>query len=85
MNATNKERFMYILGALVFVCAVADSVLLIFFEVPAGSKDAVMLATGQLLILAGAVVNYFFGSSKSSSDKNEMIAKNAAQSADGTK
>ncbi len=65
---------MYVLGALVFICAVVDAVLLIFFEVPAGSKDAVMLATGQLLVLAAAVVNYFFGSSKSSADKNEMIA-----------
>ena len=67
---------MYFLGALVFLCAVADSVLLIFYEVPAGSRDVVMVATGQLLGLAVVVVNYFFGSSKSSSDKTELMAKN---------
>lgn len=75
MENKTKEIYMYFLGALVFLSALADSILLIFYEVPAGSRDVVMVATGQLLGLAVVVVNYFFGSSKSSSDKTELLNK----------
>lgn len=69
-----KEIYMYVLGAIVVLCTFAYGTLIVLHEIPAGSKDAVMLFAGQLLGMALLVVGYFYGSSKSSADKNEMIA-----------
>jgi hypothetical protein len=71
---TLKEIYMYLLGAFVVGCAVATVGLLVFFAIPTANHDAIMLAIGALLGWAGGVVSYFFGSSKSSSDKTEIIA-----------
>lgn len=73
MNPKGKEIYMYILGALVVIAAFSFGIAMIFKEVPSGSKDAVMLSAGILLGMAVTVVSYFFGSSKSSADKNEML------------
>ncbi len=74
MNASNKERYMYVLGGFVVGSAAAVAILTIFFPIPESGHDIVVLAVGQLFILAGSVVGYFFGSSKSSSDKTALLA-----------
>lgn len=70
-----KELYMYLLGAIIILCAFFLGYILATNEIPSGNKDVVMVAVGIILGWGGAVVTYFFGSSKSSADKNEMLVK----------
>ncbi|MCW3126585.1 MAG: hypothetical protein JWO03_2243 [Bacteroidetes bacterium] len=72
-----KELYMYVLGAFVVGMAVASVLMLITHAVPEGNHDIVVMALGQLLGFAGLVVGYFYGSSKSSADKTELISGQA--------
>jgi hypothetical protein len=77
MNPANKERYMYILGGFVVGLAIAIVGCLVFYPVPVGNKDIVNVSLGALLGMAVNVVGYYFGSSKSSADKNDLLANNA--------
>ena len=48
--------------------------IMIFTPLPEGSSDAIFLLFGALASGFGAVVNYFFGSSKSSNDKTKLMS-----------
>lgn len=74
MKETTKERFMYFLGGFVVAISAVVIVLLIYQPLPQENKDIVNIALGTLLGMAVTVVGYFFGSSKSSSDKNALIS-----------
>jgi hypothetical protein len=66
---------MYILGAFIssgFFCLLG---LLMFLEIPVSNKDLLYLSIGALLAAFSTVVGYFFGSSKSSADKNDLMMK----------
>jgi len=67
MTKNSKEIYMYILGAII----VLGFFILVIFKL-AADKDA-QLEIGSLIAAFGLVVGYFFGSSKSSSDKNEVM------------
>lgn len=77
-----KERFMYILGAFVVGMASTVVILTMILPIPENSHDIVIFAIGQLMGMALAVVGYFYGSSKSSADKNETIEATANKLAD---
>lgn len=81
MKPATKELYMYILGAVVVVAGFATVTLLILFEVPAGSQQAVGIAVGLQLGLSVSVINYFFGSSKGSSDKTALMAGKSEEKA----
>ena len=81
MNPVNKERFQYFLAGAVFISGIIYAGLLIFFPIPSGNENAVMLAAGQVLVFAGMVVGYFFGSSKGSSDKTTLMADKGIEDA----
>jgi len=66
-----KDIFMYSLGALITIGFFAT---LGFLIVSGKYPDAVNLVIGTLLTTFGTVVGYFYGSSKGSAEKNEMIA-----------
>ena len=66
---------MYVLGALVVLLSASVIFLLIFHDLPENNKDIVNIALGTLLGMAVTVVGYFYGSSKSSTDKTEIISK----------
>lgn len=70
-----KEFYMYIMGALIVVLCFFLAYLLIFTPVPETNRSIVDVAFGLVLGWGSAIVSYFFGTSKSSSDKNELIAK----------
>lgn len=53
--------------------------ILIFYRVPVDSSGVIFLLFGSLASGFGAVVQYFFGSSQSSSTKSETIADIAAK------
>ncbi len=48
---------------------------MIFQPLPEGSSEAIFLLFGALASGFGAVVNYFFGSSKSSNEKTKLLKK----------
>lgn len=85
MEAWKKELYMYVLGALIVSGAFGLIALMIFKEVPIGSKDTINIAIGIVLGLAVAVVNYFYGSSKSSADKDKRLNAIADEKANDTR
>jgi hypothetical protein len=64
------EIYMYVLGALIVLGCFAITVYLIYSE---KYPDAFMLIIGALIGAFSTVVGYFFGSSKGSADKTELL------------
>ena len=75
LKAGGSNTLMYILGVVIVVgfCASVITLMLKTTAIPTGSRDAVMLLLGSLIASFGAVVQYFYGSSKGSSDKTSML------------
>ena len=72
-----SKRFVYYLASFLILSATAFGLLLAFIEIPAINEDLfTMFAHVYLFAGAITVVNFFFGSSKSSHDKNEILKKN---------
>lgn len=68
---------MYILGALITTCIIAVIGALLFVPVPEINQRILDMCLGGLLVQFAAVVNYFFGSSKGSADKTEIMRQAA--------
>lgn len=64
---------MYLLGAFVVGAAFATVIMLITHPVPSENRDIVNVSLGTILGMAVMVVGYFYGSSKSSADKTELM------------
>jgi len=75
MEPKSKEIYMYALGAVVVLGVLGVIALLVFFEMPTGNKDALLLVLGTLVASFSAVVGYFYGSSKGSADKTDLLKK----------
>lgn len=74
-KATGKTNInLYILAWVVVSGFFGSFVLLIFAELPESSGQAVFLLCGALIAGFGSVMNYFFGTSKSSGDKTALLA-----------
>ena len=72
---TIQDIYMYLLGALVVAGFFLLLYLLVYQAVPEINKDILNIVVGALIGMAGNVVNYFFGSSKGSSDKTQLLNK----------
>ena len=70
-----KDVFQYVLGALIVIGFFALLVVLVYKGVPEGNKDLLNIVVGSLIGSFSAIVGYFYGSSKGSADKNDIIAK----------
>jgi len=70
-----KDHFLYFLAMLVVTGFFALCGLLMWRPLPQGSIQAVYLLFGGLVSGFGAVLQYFFGSSKSSREKTKLLAK----------
>ena len=68
---TWKDIYQYALGALVVIAFVVILILMIFKE--PGDNQVLNTMVGAFASGVIMVITYFFGSSKGSSDKNEMI------------
>jgi uncharacterized membrane protein len=68
-----KDVFQYVLGALISIGFFTLLYLLVKAEVPTNNKDLLNLVVGALIGSFATVVGYFFGSSKGSADKNELL------------
>lgn len=70
-----KDIYMYALGALI-VAGFFLILYVVFSKVmPADNKDIGLLVIGALVAKFSDVVGYFFGSSKGSADKTELMNK----------
>ena len=68
-----KDIFFIVLGGLI---AVGTFVLIIFLIVYRPEMSSIIdMSVGALIAAFSMVVGYFYGSSKGSSDKNEMLMK----------
>lgn len=70
-----KEIYMYILGAMLVTGFFVLLYFLIFQGIPSQNENMLSIAVGALIGMVGSVVSYFFGSSKGSADKNELLKK----------
>ena len=75
MKVNLKELYMYILGALIVIGVFVITTFFLYKEMPPVNKDIMLMIVGAMLAKFSDVVAYFFGSSKGSADKNEMIYK----------
>lgn len=66
----SKDIFFYILGT---VIVIGFFVVLIVLIKTDKFPDSLNMAIGALLAAFGTVVGYFFGSSKGSADKSELL------------
>ena len=70
-----QQIFQYVLAAIVILAILAIIVILIYADISTSVKDSLMILLGVLASGFMAVINYFFGSSKGSNDKNELLKK----------
>ena len=70
-----RDIFMYSLGGIIVMAFFAVIIVLLTIEMPKSNENMLYILLGALVAKFGDVVNYFYGSSKSSSDKNEMIER----------
>ena len=68
-----RDIFMYILGGLIVSAFFAVIIVLLTVEMPKLNENMLYILLGALVAKFGDVVSYFYGTSKSSSDKNAMI------------
>jgi len=70
-----KEIFQYALGALIVIGFFFILYIVFKTEMPVSNKEIGLLVIGALIAKFGDVVAYFYGSSKGSSDKTDMMNK----------
>lgn len=72
---TMKTRniMMYVLGALIILAFFGLLGLLVLYPVPEKNNQVLTIAVGALITSFSMVVGYFYGSSKGSADKNELL------------
>jgi FtsH-binding integral membrane protein len=68
-----KEKFMMILAVVIVLGTLGAIILLMKWDVPSENTEALYLVLGAFIASFSSVVNYFFGSSKGSSDKTQML------------
>jgi len=72
-----KDVNLYVLAWTVVLGFFALCVVLMRYELPGGSNEVVFMLFGGLVAGFSTVLQYFFGSSKSSTDKTNLLARNA--------
>jgi fluoride ion exporter CrcB/FEX len=75
MKKDLKDTFQYVLGGIISVGFFILLGLLIYKEIPVANNDTLNLVIGGLLGAFSTIVGYFYGSSKGSAEKNEILKK----------
>ena len=70
-----KDIFQYILGTLITIGFFILLLSLVYSTIPTENKDLLNLVVGSLIGSFSTIVGYYFGSSKGSADKNELLVK----------
>jgi hypothetical protein len=68
-----KDIFMYSLAALIILLLFLSLYFILTKSVPQENRDLAYMSFGLALGWGTMVISYFFGSSKGSADKNEMM------------
>lgn len=72
MRTTDKV-YRYILAALISIGFFALLLFLVKWAIPAENKELLYIVVGALIGAFGTIVNYEWGSSRSSSEKNDLL------------
>ena len=70
-----KEIYMYALAALIAIGFFGLLYILVYVPIPESNANVLYLVVGALIGSFTTVVGYFFGSSKGSADKTEIMKK----------
>lgn len=70
-----REIYQYALAGAFILFFFACLTFVIFFPMPEGNKDLLMLAFGTLFGIVNLIAGYFFGSSMGSSKKTDLLSK----------
>jgi hypothetical protein len=70
-----RELGMYIIALVVIGCTLWTLYKLFGVEIPAANRDAIMLVIGAFVSKFSTIVDWFFGSSKGSSEKTEALSE----------
>ena len=70
-----KDIYMYVLGTVIIIGFFIILYVVFKSEMPQANKDIGLMIIGALVAKFSDVVGYFFGSSKSSADKTEIMNK----------
>ena len=73
-----KEVFKYTLAVVIIVCFFGLLGLMVFQAVPESNSRLLDILTGVVGTMAVTIVNFYFGSSKSSEDKTRIMANGNA-------
>jgi dolichol kinase len=79
-NINWKESYMYILGSLIVIGFFGLLYLLIRFSIPTENINMLNIVVGALIGSFTTVVGYFFGSSKGSSEKTQLLNEKKSES-----
>ena len=69
-----RNLFLYIIAIVIVLATFSVIYLFVFYTVPESNKDALNIVLGALMGGFSLVLGYFFGSSKGSADKQEIMA-----------
>ena len=75
MQEAMKSWAPAVIATVIFLGFFGTGYALIFKEIPAGSRDPLMLMLGVLGTIVVQVVNFWFGSSKGSKEKTALMGK----------
>lgn len=70
-----KDAYMYGLGALVVIGFFALLIMVFVFEIPSPNREVGLMTIGALIGQFNSIITYFFGSSKGSSDKTDLLTR----------
>jgi len=70
-----EKLYMAVLALVIVLATFYLGSILLTTTVPSENRDIINISLGMILGLSGTVVGYYFGSSKSSSDKNSVVRK----------
>ena len=70
---TPDKVYRYILAALISIGFFALLLFLVKWPIPTENKELLYIVVGALIGAFGTIVNYEWGSSRSSSDKNDLL------------
>jgi hypothetical protein len=73
------------LGVLVCLMFMSAIVALFVVEPPAGAREPLLLLVGALSAAFGSVMNYWFGSTSSSSHKDDLLAQSVPLDKESTR
>lgn len=73
MNMTDLEKSKYFMAGMVTLITVGILYVLLFHDMPQGSKDVLNIGLGVMLGVTKECYSYIFGSSEGSTTKTDII------------